>query len=591
METRQNLTFLPEVQGLRTVALILVATFHIWFGRVSGGVDVFLVISAYLMTRSLTARSEAGSPVRPVSFLLRKFARLLPAAVGVVVLTLIAVWVFMPTPTWQTAGGDALAAVFFTENVHLQNAMVDYYAEDRSTASAFQQYWSLSIQAQAFVLWALLHAIAAIAAKLTRIPVRTVLLVGFGLLFALSFARSVLLTDINQAYAYFDTSARLWEFAAGSLFALASPWLRLPDRVRGVASWVGLLAIVTCGFLLPVESRFPGVAALWPVIAAGLVIVSAGPPTTFGADRLLRRPVLERAGGYTYSLYLVHWPALVIMTEALPRDVPDGVRTTLVAVTSVVAAIAVTRLIERPAAKLVVRAAGDDRPASPVRAWWARSKRPAIAIVACFAIGAATVGAGVVLRDRLLAADRAAFENVDLSSLGANADPYLSLEAGTIPSLADAKTDWVWAGENCADDDPYRVRTCQLALSQSGSPTRQLLVVGNSHSGQLAGAVVQTMAVEPDWEARIQITAACAISVPAPNPGPSATTSGASPSSTSPTSDPTPSSSSARPRRSTARSCRRASPPGSPRCRRSRRTRRSSSCATIRASSVRCSRA
>lgn len=127
--------FIPEVQGLRTVALILVAVFHIWFGKVSGGVDIFLLVSAYLMTRSLVAKSEAGSITKPVQFLINKFARLLPAAAASIALTILAVFLFMPLETWRGSAGDALASLGYYQNFHLQQAAVDYFNADHSAAS------------------------------------------------------------------------------------------------------------------------------------------------------------------------------------------------------------------------------------------------------------------------------------------------------------------------------------------------------------------------------------------------------------------------------------------------------------------------
>ena len=134
-------SYLPEVQGLRTVAVVLVAIFHIWIGRVSGGVDVFLLISAYLLTRSLTASATAGNSPKPLQFILRKFARLLPLAAATILLTLVAGWLIMPASQHATLTGDALASLGYFENIRLQQLQADYYAHDLGGASLFQHFW------------------------------------------------------------------------------------------------------------------------------------------------------------------------------------------------------------------------------------------------------------------------------------------------------------------------------------------------------------------------------------------------------------------------------------------------------------------
>lgn len=117
--------YIPEVQGLRTVALLMVALFHIWFGKVSGGVDIFLLVSSYLMTRSLIAKAEAGAITQPITFLVKKFSRLLPATAVAIALILVAVFVFLPADTWRGAAGDAIGSLGYFENFRLQAAAVD----------------------------------------------------------------------------------------------------------------------------------------------------------------------------------------------------------------------------------------------------------------------------------------------------------------------------------------------------------------------------------------------------------------------------------------------------------------------------------
>ncbi|SJM66184.1 acyltransferase family protein [Gulosibacter sp. 10] len=514
--------FIPEIQGLRTIALLLVATFHIWFDRVSGGVDVFLLVSAYLLTRSLTARAERGVRTRPVEFLVNKFARLLPAAATTIALVVLAGLVLMPLAMRSGLLGDSLAALLYGENFRLQAAQVDYFQEAGSVASPLQHFWSLAIQGQVFVLWAVLHLLGELAARACGRDLRAVLAVGFGAIFAGSLAYSVWLTDANQTLAYFDTGARLWEFAAGSLLALAHPLLRLPARLRAGMSWLGLAGILTGGVLLPVESSFPGYIALWPVLSAALVILGAGTGTAdsrpAGAGRLLARPLLTTIGGYTYALYLVHWPVLVFYLLASGASRPGPVAGTLLLLLSGVLSVLVHHLVERPVSAFLARRrerepAPDGRlkPARrPVSSRPASSRpatRPALAVGAFLAAGVVLVGsAGLVTEQRLREAEENAVA-IDYAALGANSAETLDFDPGQEHAAAG---DWTRPGNDCAPDDPYASHRCFLfPVAEGEEVERDILLVGSSHANQLAGTLLETVARQPDWSMRTYFAADC----------------------------------------------------------------------------------
>lgn len=534
--SKDSLGFIPEVQGLRTLALVLVVVFHIWFGRVSGGVDVFLLVSAFLMTRSLTVRSEHWHRPRPLHTILGRFARLLPLAAAVILLTVLAAWLLLPRHEWQAVNWDALASLFYVENWRLISTQADYYAADAAGTSLFQHFWSLSIQGQIFIVWPLLHLLGYWLACRFAAPVRQTLFALFGVVFAASFIWSVVLTGLNQQVAYFDTLARTWEFAAGSLLALALPWIRLSTRWRSITGWLGVLLLVTCGMLLPVDSTFPGFAALWPVTAAALVILAAGAPTTAGADRLLARKWMGVIGGYTYALYLVHWPVLLLYRNGVGSPtltLADGI---IVMAISAAISVALVHLVERPAARMLKKstAAGAAGPTPDAAHPTPRIRTsPAFVIVACLFLGTVLAGGGEYVRAQSANAEEEQEEQaltgetvappptptpteLDLSpgwdpvvlELGAEA-PDLATTSNPLPGADTIEHQWVGEGSNCEEHTtpPGTDGICIETELNPEQPTA--LFVGNSHTQQFTALGYASASVANFPNVRLQAGPGC----------------------------------------------------------------------------------
>ncbi|WP_306370448.1 acyltransferase, partial [Nocardiopsis sp. CC223A] len=315
----------PGIEGLRAVAVLLVAAYHIWLGRVSGGVDVFLMLTGLLVTASLL-RAATGPGIRYGAFLARLAARLLPTAALVVLVTLAGTWLFLPQSQWREAPGGAVAALLGHTNWHLALDSVDYLART-GVPDPFQHFWSLSVQWQFYLLWPALIAGAVLLARRAGRDPRRPLFWALAAVFALSLAYSVAVTHTNQPWAYFDTGARLWELALGGLVALLLPGLRPGRTARLLLGWGGLAALVLCGALLQVSTAFPGFAALWPTLAAAAVIAAGAPAGgAVGVDRLLSSRPLRYLGSISYALYLWHWPVLVFYLAATDRDLatPQG---------------------------------------------------------------------------------------------------------------------------------------------------------------------------------------------------------------------------------------------------------------------------
>ncbi|RCV53075.1 acyltransferase [Marinitenerispora sediminis] len=335
----------PEIQGLRAVAVLLVAVYHVWLGRVSGGVDVFLLLTGFLITGSLVRMVERRGRIDVVGFWTKLVRRLTPAAAVVLLGVLAATFLFLPQDRWRTALGEVVAAALYYENWKLALDSVDYLAQS-TAASPVQHFWSLAIQGQFYLLWPLVVGAAAFAAARAGRSPRPAVAIALVLVFTVSLGYSVVMTGLDQPWAYFDTGARLWELALGGLLALALPYLRPPAWLRVLLGWAGLAALLSCGLLLQVSTLFPGYVALWPTGAAALVIVAGTSGSRLGADRLLRLRPLHYIGDISYALYLWHWPVLVCYLAVTQRTVPSLFGGACVLALSFVLAAATTRLVD-----------------------------------------------------------------------------------------------------------------------------------------------------------------------------------------------------------------------------------------------------
>ncbi|SFR42154.1 Peptidoglycan/LPS O-acetylase OafA/YrhL, contains acyltransferase and SGNH-hydrolase domains [Microbacterium azadirachtae] len=492
---RQGPGYRRDIDGLRAVAILLVVVYHVWIGRVSGGVDVFLMISAFFLTGSFVRRMDAGRPLAVGSFLLSRFRRLMPAAAVVLAAALGACWLLLPESAWPQLWKEGWASLGYVQNWVLAADGVDYYAHDSALASPLQHFWSLSVQGQVFVLWPVLFLLGAMIVRWTRTSASSVMAVLFGLVFAGSLVFSVWETADQQTFAYFDTRARLWEFAAGSLLALALPHVRLPRIVRAVMGWIGLLGLIVCGMVIDVRGGFPGYLALWPIVSAALVILAGTRPRDehpelgdFGPGRFLAaRPVLA-LGRDAYALYLVHWPILILWLTARERPQASFLDGLAIIVLSLILARLVTMLVERP---LRLPAGERGRP-------W----RNVAVILGCVALVSSvlvpwqwgTTTQAVALQQQ----HRQAYA-------GAEGEPVLPTADDGIPIVPGANTPWDdnWTSldEDCAGRFASSNELVQEHCRQTSNAVdaeRVVVVIGNSHAQQMTSAV-QAVAQQRGW--------------------------------------------------------------------------------------------
>ncbi|MCQ4121281.1 acyltransferase family protein [Rhodococcus tibetensis] len=305
-----------DLDGLRGLAIALVVIFHLWLGRVSGGVDVFLVLSGFFFTGMLLRRSGDGGPaVREV--LSRTARRLLPALVVVLAATVAMTVIVRPFTQWSAAADQVLTSLLYVQNWELARTAADYQAADASV-SPMQHLWSMSVQGQFYLL--ILALVGVLAAGCRRIGRPTALQAVITMVVVVAGGASLLyataVSHRHQGWAYYDTAARLWEPLAGALLACMIGRISLPRGVRAVLATTGLAVIAGCGLMVDGAHLFPGPAALIPVGAAvALILAGAGAdsrarsaPT---ATRLLASRPLVELGALAYALYLWHWPVLI----------------------------------------------------------------------------------------------------------------------------------------------------------------------------------------------------------------------------------------------------------------------------------------
>ena len=309
------MNFRADIQGLRAVAVLMVLAFHAGVTLLPGGfagVDVFFVISGFLITGLLVREVQRTGRVSLSRFYARRARRLLPAASVVLVATGLLSWAFLPATQWSTTGRDLVAAAFYVINWQLAQRSVDYLAEG-SLASPVQHYWSLAVEEQFYVLWPLLIVVGAWLVRRYRRRVSEVLSVLLVTVLVCSFAWSVHLTAVSAPTAYFVSTTRLWELAVGGLVALAAPaWARMSRPSGTVLAWLGLLTVLGSALLLSPVMPWPGYAALAPTLGTAAVIAGGFCAGRHGPARLLGMAPMQGIGAMSYSLYLWHWPLMVI---------------------------------------------------------------------------------------------------------------------------------------------------------------------------------------------------------------------------------------------------------------------------------------
>ncbi|MGY1715100.1 acyltransferase family protein [Geodermatophilus sp. SYSU D01106] len=491
-----------EIQALRALAMSLVVLYHVVPLRVPGGyvgVDVFFVVSGFLITAHLLREVERTGRVRLGRFWARRARRLLPASLLVLVASAVATVVWVPQTYWQGWLREIGASALYVENWLLAGDAVDYLAHTNA-ASPAQHYWSLSTEEQFYLVWPLLVVAAAWVAVRSGMHRRLAVGVLFGALTAGSFLYSLATTASSPPDAYFTTPARAWEFGLGGLLALlAATPPEGRETLRTLVSWAGFGAIAWSAFAFTALTPFPGTAALVPVLGTVAVIWAGSPRWDWSPTRLADFGPVRFLGDVSYSAYLWHWPLVVVAPFALGHEMGTTAKIAVL-VATVGLAWATKVWVEDPV-----------RTGTPLARRGDGATFLATAVATALVV-AMSAGGWLVVQHRVDEARAAAaqFAAGGDPCFGAGAmdadrgcgDPFAW--AGTVDTTF-AKSDRS-AGMDCLQDGSNtEVRTCRFG---SEDPVETVALFGDSHTASMYEALEQ-VAEDRDWAVITYLKAGC----------------------------------------------------------------------------------
>lgn len=482
-----------DLDGLRGVAIALVAVFHVWFGRVSGGVDVFLVLSGFFFGSSLLRSALAPrASLSPWPTIKRLARRLLPALVVVLAAAAVLTVLVQPQTRWETFADQSLASLGYFQNWELA-ATASNYLRAGEAVSPLQHIWSMSVQGQFYIAFLFL-VLAFVALARTRLGnrLRSAFIALLGVLTTASFIYAIVLHHTDQTAAYYNSFARAWELLLGVLVGALVPFIRWPLWLRTLLASVALVAILTCGALIDGVKQFPGPWALVPVGATVLMILAAANRTSTGGrlplpNRLLAAAPLVTLGSMAYSLYLWHWPLLIFWlayTGGAHAQFFDGLVILLI---SGALAYLTMRFVEEPLRSR--RTALDTAPAVPSssRSWRARLRRPTIVSgTAVILLGVTLTATSFTWREHVAVERASGKELIDLSRTdypGARAlidharVPQLPFRPTVLEATEDVPES---TNDGCISDfDNVGIINCSYG---DPSATRTIALAGGSHA-------------------------------------------------------------------------------------------------------------
>jgi len=474
--------FRPDIEGLRGVAILLVLLFHAGLPWTPGGfvgVDVFFVISGFLITGKLWRESQQPGGLNITRFYAWRIRRLLPAAlIAVAVISLVGLLLAAPLDRSELAA-DGAASALSIANMRFIGS-VDYFAATTSP-SPFLHFWSLSVEEQFYLVWPALIVLLTWRGGSSRRLIAA-LLIGV----VASFVLSIWLTDTSPARAFYLRPTRVWQLGVGGLLALIG--VAGTSRRAGAVAWAGLAAVAVAGVALTAEMPYPGLAALLPTAGAVALLYGGGAPS--GPVRLLAAAPLRFLGKISYSLYLWHWPLLVLPLMFLERAL-TGVEV----VASVAVAIGVSwlswRFVEQP-----FRYGDRSRRATS----WSAIR---VGVAGILSVALFTQGLAAALPSSAVAVQ----PTPSPSGSPVASDGPITLPADLTPSLASARDDEErLRGDGCLAFE--RVTTppnCEYGVKGSAIT---IALVGDSHASHWFPAI-EAIALERGWRLLTFVKVSC----------------------------------------------------------------------------------
>lgn len=277
------------------------------------GVDVFFVLSGFVITGLLLREHASSGKTRLLAFYGRRSRRILPAATLVIIVTVLAAYHWLGFLTGGDTAEVGRTASLFYSNFHFISTGTNYL-NSQAPPSALQNYWSLSVEEQFYILYPTLFILATLCWRHVELRLKLVTLLTVGIVVSLVW--SIHQTSASAIAAYFSPFTRAWELALGALVAVASPqFAKFPQAIGLAMSWAGLAGIAAAAFLFTSTTPYPGSAAMLPVFGTALVVAGGTARPKMGGELLLRLPPFQWMGKLSYSLYLWHWPILIIAAQ------------------------------------------------------------------------------------------------------------------------------------------------------------------------------------------------------------------------------------------------------------------------------------
>ena len=322
--------------------------FHIWFNKVSGGVDVFFVISGFLMSSILLKDYFSKGIINPLPFWGGIIKRVAPSAYFILGITLVSVYFLTSPGSLDSIVKEVISSILHVENIQLMRKAVDYLQAD-AVPSPVQQFWALSIQIQFYIVLPLIIIPLAYISRKTQNSIP--LITGVCLVISLSFVYAIISVNNNPITSYFNPIMRIWEFFCGVLtFLLVSNLKRI--RYQDVLGCIGLCLIIGGAIFIPRGSKFPGVVSLIPVIGAMLIILSGAKYNIGLTYRILSNKILVFLGNISFTIYLWHWPLLVFYKEYFNTNTVTISHGLIIIILSILLAYILSRWIEMPFKKI-----------------------------------------------------------------------------------------------------------------------------------------------------------------------------------------------------------------------------------------------
>ncbi|WP_022883312.1 acyltransferase family protein [Glaciibacter superstes] len=479
-----------DIQALRALAVLAVLVFHLWPNLLPGGyigVDVFFVISGYLITSHLLREAVGTGRIRVAAFWSKRAKRLLPAALLTLAFTVVGILVWIPRSLWTGFLQEVIASAVYGENWLLSYKSVNYLAS-ALPPSPVQNFWTLSVEEQFYVALPLLLIASLVVSRSFHWPRATTLLVAVAVCTAGSFAYSLWLTTRTGSLAYFPTTTRAWEFGAGALLSFVA--IRAPRIARLTLPIIGTVAVEVGSLVFDAFTPFPGAAALVPVTATVLAIWAGQGSIGSRVGHFAPVAFLGRA---SYSIYLWHWPLIVLIPYATGHELTDVEKLGIIAITLFVS-WASMRFVEDPI-RFSPRLLGQVRPMTILIAMGS-----AMLLVVGLCSVPLVANAVDISAER---ANTAAIVASDPACLGAAAvDPATApcsnpdLAGVLVPFPVDRGSDddnrpgcWTEMGKSS-------LNVC--SLGPTAGYVRHLIAVGDSHNNTLLGTY-ERMANDNNW--------------------------------------------------------------------------------------------